>query len=79
MPVFYSLYGWYLLSALGQYHFSSGFINHNIAQNDVFYSVYYAESICFYLSSFAVRLSAVEVQNTCEKSLQTNEKSIPKH
>ena len=27
------------LSALGQYHLSSGFINHNIAQNDMFYSV----------------------------------------
>ena len=27
------------LSALGQYHLPSGFINHNIAQKEVFYSV----------------------------------------
>ena len=27
------------LSALGQYHLPSGFINHDIAQKEVFYSV----------------------------------------
>ena len=33
--------------AQGQYHLAKGFINHNIAQKEVFYSVYYTESICF--------------------------------
>ena len=35
------------LSALRQYHLSSGFINHNIAQKEVFYFV--SINICCYL------------------------------
>ena len=35
------------LSALRQYHLPSGFINHDIAQKEVVYSVYYTESIYF--------------------------------
>ena len=44
------------LLALGQYHLPSGFINHDIAQKEVFYSV----NITCHLGSFPIVLTAVE-------------------
>ena len=41
------------LSTLGQFHLPSGFINHDIAQKEVFYSV----NICPYVSIFCIYFS----------------------
>ena len=43
---------WYCPRAYRAISLVLGLHKYNIAQNDMFYSVYYTESICFYLSFF---------------------------